>query len=155
MAEAEAPWCARRGRGREGAGSRLVRCICCGVTLVEIDVSRGRALLLAWQLLMLALFALWCEYDYALGAPMDLTYVVRNLALFALVGLGLHLAFASRYALTAVGFTLLLTALSLQWGVLANGYFAALAARASSAARGSASRSRRCSTRRSARSRRS
>ena len=120
------------GEGAEAPSSRLVRCICCGVTLVEIDVSRAAAhLLLAWQLLMLALFALWCEYDYALGAPMDLTYTwYVNLALFALVGLGLHLAFASRYALTAVGFTLLLTALSLQWGVLANGYFAALAARA-------------------------
>ena len=75
------------GEGAEAPSSRLVRCICCGVTLVEIDVSRAAAhLLLAWQLLMLALFALWCEYDYALGAPMDLTYTwYSNLALFALV----------------------------------------------------------------------
>ena len=53
MAEAEAPMVAPdEGEGAEAPSSRLVRCICCGVTLVEIDVSRAAAhLLLALSLI--------------------------------------------------------------------------------------------------------
>lgn len=113
------------------AGSpRLLRCICLGCTIIEVDVTRVAAhVLLVWQVAMITIFALWADYDYQTGSPLDMTYTwYSDVTLLVLLGFGYHLAMASRYALTAVGFTLLLVALVVQWALLVNGALAGVAA---------------------------
>ena len=113
------------------AGSpRLLRCICLGCTIIEVDVTRVAAhVLLLWQVAMITIFALWADYDYQTGSPLDMTYTwYSDVTLLVLLGFGYHFAMASRYALTAVGFTLLLVALVVQWALLVNGALAGVAA---------------------------
>ncbi len=82
------------------------------------------------QLIMLLVFALAVSFPDDSGLPSNSAAAAQtfysfytDIALLVLVGLGFLLTFLVKYAYSALGFTLLLTAFTLQWTILVVGFF--------------------------------
>ncbi len=74
---------------------------------------------------MLLVFALAVSFPNETGAPANAAAAAQtyysfytDIALLVLVGLGFLMSFLVRYAYSSLGFTLLLTAFTLQWTIL-------------------------------------
>ncbi len=87
-------------------------------------------LLAADQLIMLLVFALAVSFPNDTGAASNAAAAAQtfysfytDIALLVLVGLGFLMTFLVKYAYSALGFTLLLTAFTLQWTILVVGFF--------------------------------
>eukprot|EP00762_Andalucia_godoyi_P004028 ANDGO_05651.mRNA.1 hypothetical protein len=97
--------------------------------LIELDWASS--LLIAWQVVLIVLYYVFCDYekqDKAITAqnlqvqvaPLYVMYL--GIATMMIFGFGYLMTFLRRYGFGAVGYTLLLTSCVVQWGILCQAF---------------------------------
>jgi len=90
-------------------------------------LQKGCVVLGVFQLFLLVMFAITTENDVlgsdAAGTALQAYNMFCGVAVMMFVGFGYLMTFLKWHGLSAVGFTMLLTAVALQWAVLTEGFF--------------------------------
>jgi len=90
-------------------------------------------ILVAFQVMIIILYAVWLDYptngtpDPVTGFPGTNYNYVRDVNVMIFFGFGFLMTFLRRYGYSAIGYTLVVSAMVVQWSVLLQGFFETIA----------------------------